>query len=111
MQKHIEFNVDPWESIVAAHTGCGATSHSLEPVIVPVDMQTADDVTASNARRGVDEVDAVPMVVEPCTSSATDALTRYIYLQLLLCINTFYFRLCIGVQKNTGCCNATANAY
>ena len=46
---------------------------------MPVDGQTADDVTAENAKRGVDEVDATPIVIEPCpaTDSATDPLNRY----------------------------------
>ena len=30
-QKHIEFNLDPWESIIASKTGTGASVHSLGP--------------------------------------------------------------------------------
>ena len=51
LQRHIEFNIDPFDTLIAANTRSGATEHTLGPAPTSSSRKTA-------ARAAYDETDA-----------------------------------------------------
>ena len=43
LQRHIEFNIDPFDTLIAANTRSGATEHTLGPAPTSSSRKTAYD--------------------------------------------------------------------
>lgn len=57
LQRHIEFNIDPFDTLIAANTRSGATEHTLEP---PAPSRTPQPSSSAN----FDETDAKVLTIQ-----------------------------------------------